>query len=92
MLICIDFDGTYTADPLLWDAFIENARKCGHVVVCATMRYEEEGGPVHHFLDGKVDQIIFTSRKAKKAFLRKEGLQPNIWIDDNPDWLYEDAK
>jgi len=92
MLICIDFDGTYTADPELWDLFLEAAKMKGHTVVCATMRYENELQPVRNMLEGKVSEIIPTSRKAKHAFVRNHlGKRPDIWIDDQPHWLFEDS-
>ena len=93
MLIALDFDGTYTADPELWDVFIANARARGHEIVVATMRYEDtESEIVELSLADKVDMIVYTNRKAKKTALRQIiGRDPNIWIDDNPDWLYEDA-
>ncbi len=93
MLIALDYDGTYTADPELWDQFISNARMRGHEVYCVTMRYEDtESKEVTISLEGKVNRIIYTDRKAKKAAFRmKCGYNPDIWIDDNPDWLYEDA-
>ncbi len=92
MLIALDYDDTYTADPDMWDQFIENARMRGHSIVVATMRYSKiEGDDVRAALAEKVDLIVFTERKAKKQFLRNNQIIPDIWIDDNPDWLYEDA-
>ena len=93
MLIALDYDGTYTADPELWNAFIENARDRGHEVIVATMRYKEtEADMVEVSLRDKVNAIIYTNRKAKKTSVRQQfGRDPDIWIDDNPDWLYEDA-
>jgi len=92
MIICIDFDGTYTADPILWNHFIETAKSHGHDVVCATMRYPTENDPIETLLEGRVSEIIYTCRKAKKEYVTTHlGKKPDIWIDDNPDWLYEDA-
>ena len=63
--IIIDFDGTYTADPELWDVFLASARERGHKLICATMRHEDlEGDEVKEALADKVDQIVFTSRDA----------------------------
>lgn len=42
MLIALDYDGTYTADPVFWETFIVSARVHGHTVVCITMRHEHE--------------------------------------------------
>lgn len=92
MLIALDYDGTYTADKELWNVFIHQARLRGHEVIIATMRYEAtESAPVIADLEGNVDKIIFTNRKAKKAAVRVAYKDPDIWIDDNPDWLYEDS-
>jgi hypothetical protein len=93
MLIALDFDGTYTADPDMWDEFISNARMRGHKVVVATMRIAGiEDSVVEMQLRSKVDDIVYTNRKAKKvAFRTIYGENPDIWIDDNPEWLFEDA-
>jgi len=93
MLIVIDYDGTYTADKKLWDAFIVSAKERGHEIVCATMRYEDrESAPVLADLEEKVDRIIFTNRLGKIAEVRKQlGRNPQIWIDDDPAWLFDDA-
>lgn len=93
MLIALDFDGTYTADPEMWDAFIKNAQERGHEVIVATMRYKEtESDYVEMCVGNKVNAIVYTNRKAKKSAVRKQtGKDPDIWIDDNPEWLFEDA-
>lgn len=92
MLICLDYDGTYTEDPALWDQFIENAITAGHVVICATMRYQAEGADVERDLGLKVAQIIYTDRQAKQPYLRNRGINPDIWIDDSPYWLLNGSR
>lgn len=94
MLIALDFDGTYTADPELWDMFIENVRARGHEIIIATMRYagREEKELLDYGLDKKVDKIIYTNRLAKKDEVRKQyDRYVDIWIDDNPGWLFANA-
>lgn len=90
MLIALDFDETYTADPLLFTAFVAMAQKAGHSVVVATMRHEEEGSDVRSELGWL--PIYFTGRKAKRPFLAAAGVHPDIWIDDNPAWIVQDAR
>ncbi len=97
MLIALDYDGTYTADPMLWDMFILNARLTGHTVYCITMRFAEgnsgEAEEVKNALEGKVDKIIFTNRQAKKPFMIKHFNQcPDVWIDDMPEFITEPAQ
>ena len=92
LTIALDYDGTYTADKEMWNVFIHQARLRGHEVIIATMRYEAtEGTDVKNDLEANVDRIIFTERKAKKAAVRMAYKDPDIWIDDNPEWLFEDA-
>lgn len=92
MLICLDYDGTYTEDPDLWDQFIVSALRADHTVICATMRYEDsEGDVVKRNLASKVSQIYFTDRLAKQAFLERQGVFPDVWIDDSPKWLLHNA-
>ena len=92
MLIALDYDGTYTLDPNLWDAFILLAKQNNHSVICVTMRYEDESEDVINNLSSKVDKIIFTCRKAKLKFIEDLGYKPDIWIDDMPHWLFNDSK
>jgi hypothetical protein len=93
MIFGLDFDGTYTMDPPLWDMFIAEARKSGHEVIIVTMRYEDtEAAPVLYFkLHEKANRIIYTNRKAKKSFVRMQNQTIHVWIDDQPEWLFEDA-
>ena len=90
MLIALDYDETYTLDPVLWNAFIAHAHSRGHEVIIATMRLDKgpEADEVIKAI-GSMCQIYFTSRKAKLAALQELGLNPDVWIDDNPRWLYE---
>ena len=91
MLICLDYDNTYTLDPTFWDAFIVVSKSSGHSVILATMRYPHEGGPVVMDLEGKVDDIIFTNRKGKRQYLKSLNVFPDVWIDDMPEFVVYDA-
>ena len=80
MLIALDYDKTYTADPDLWNDFIVIAQKRGHVVKIVTMRRPDEqiiGVPI---------PVVYTSRKAKAALVNAD-----VWIDDSPSWIYQDS-
>jgi hypothetical protein len=91
MNISIDYDNTYTRDPILWNVFIANARGLGHMVYCVTMRSPAEGVQVFHDLTGKVDNIYFTNRQAKKDFMYEMGIAIDVWIDDMPLFVIQDA-
>ena len=92
MLLALDFDETYTRDPIFWDKVIALANQHGHSVICATMRHEHEGEDVVKALQHKVEDIIFTGRKAKFNFVTEAGYYPSVWIDDQPNWLYVDSQ
>jgi|ERR1035437_2209865 hypothetical protein len=91
MLLALDYDETYTRDPIFWDAMIDNAIARGHSVICATMRYEHEGADVIRDLKHKVEAIVFTGRKAKHDAVYEAGYSPSVWIDDMPTFILHDA-
>lgn len=91
MLIAIDFDGTYTKDPDLWLRFVRDSRACGHYVMIVTMRHEHENEQIDRQLSGKVDRIVYTGGKSKMRHMLFLGLKPDIWIDDEPHWIFRDA-
>lgn len=80
MLIALDYDNTYTADPALWDNFVSLAQSRGHTVKIVTMRRPDEA------IDTDVADVVYTSRKAKSSVIRAD-----IWIDDSPQWVYQDS-
>lgn len=75
MRIALDYDGTYTADPQLWDEFIRNAKARGHEVTMVTMRSAEH----ERIPNPPACDIIYTGRKAKRTFYNAD-----IVIDDAP--------
>ena len=80
MLIALDYDKTYTADPDLWCDFLQLAKQRGHVVTIVTMRHNYES-----ITDAPCD-VIYTARKAKASCIKAD-----IWIDDSPQWVYQDS-
>lgn len=92
LLFALDYDETFTADPVLWLAFIGNAKQRGHAVIIATMRYPHEGAEIELVLKDKVEKIIYTSRKAKYEEVQRQGYYPSIWIDDSPHFLFHGAR
>ena len=85
MRIALDYDNTYTADPPLWDLFITQPAQRGHQVVCVTMRHPHEPAPIANC------DILYTGRKAKRAWASSLGMEFDIWIDDSPEYILRDA-
>jgi hypothetical protein len=94
MNISLDYDETYTRDPIAWDEMIKLFRSRGHTVYVVTMRHgfpsDEAYGP-SVALREKVDAIFYTGRKAKKPYMEDQGLWIDVWIDDMPIFVFKDA-
>ncbi len=84
MRFSVDYDKTYTRDPSLFDALIKSIKLAGHEVVCVTMRMPEEAIAMPC-------EVIYTSRRAKALYVAEKNIKIDIWIDDSPHWLVQDA-
>ena len=89
MILALDYDKTYTKAPELWNQFITLTLAQGHQIILVTMRSKEEMGEVYKALKNIIP-IYHTSRSAKSCYLRRHGIEPDIWIDDNPVTIYAD--
>lgn len=84
MIISIDYDCTYTRDKILWDSFIQQAKARGHTVYCVTARNPKYDSPeMINDLKHLVDHIFFTAGTPKEAFMLKQGICVQVWIDDD---------
>lgn len=88
MNLSIDFDDTYTRDPILWDEFITRAQERGHTVYCITARepikqFKDEVYESIGLLVGK-DNCLFTNAMAKAKYAFEKGVFIDVWIDDLP--------
>lgn len=97
-VIALDFDGTISTDVEHWKKFVKAARKRGHKVYIVTMRYPSElherrsnGMTIHEEWSMLVDGILPTSRMAKRKYCTRLKIVPDIWIDDRPMAIYQDA-
>jgi hypothetical protein len=89
-IISLDYDATFTVDPELWLNFVKNAKTRGHEVIVVTMRSAIEAKFIDPRLSEQV-QIIATDRKQKRKFARTHGKNVDIWIDDCPEFIFEDS-
>lgn len=82
MKIALDYDKTFTADPMLWLAFVQLARESGHEVAIVTFRRpDREGGNDRVHRDAKLlgVKVFFAAGRPKAAVY-----DADIWIDDFP--------
>jgi len=100
MKFALDYDGTYTADRVLWKAFVKNALARGHEVTFVTFRLEQGGVRGDGIVQDNVDikksaermgiPIVFSCGKPKR-----ECYDADVWIDDHPETVtmnYEQCK
>lgn len=86
MKIALDYDGTYTLAPDFWDNFIAAAIDAGHDIRIVTARTEK----MMEDFPGEIEiPVINTSLEQKRVFCGKLGWMPDIWIDDQPEWIVE---
>lgn len=86
MKIALDYDDTYTQDPELWDMFIERSLLRDHEIMIVTFRSPDV--PLER--DPKIP-IFYTSWKAKRPFMEKQGIDIDVWIDDSPELIISDT-
>ncbi len=90
MIVAIDYDQTFSADPSTWTAVIRLLRAAGHDVVCVTGREDKpfwadnvrEAFAKHGLADLP---IVFAGMHWKREAAKAAGWDVNIWIDDRPD-------
>lgn len=91
-LIALDYDGTITSHIDFWLGFIKSAEAAGFQVCIVTMRYPHEKDSMDPRVLDACPWVVTTERQAKAEFCSRFGIHPNIWIDDQPFFLYLDAQ
>ncbi|QIG70299.1 hypothetical protein EVB87_199 [Rhizobium phage RHph_N28_1] len=86
----LDYDGTYGDNLEPWDKAIDIFRAAGIIPIIVTMRFSSEPLDVlRHDVP-----IIYTGRMAKVDFVHRiapHGFKFDVWIDDMPHFLTQDA-
>ena len=86
MNIGLDFDDTYTQDPVGWNNFIAHFTARGHRIYCVTFRFPEQSQQVYDSI-GRVignENCHFTSYTAKRKYMQSKDIFIDVWIDDMP--------
>lgn len=91
MKIALDYDDTYTADPLMWNWFVEQAEARGHEVFCVTARHGSMLEEVEFTLGRHLrpDHIISCFNEPKRKVCAERGVMIDVWIDDKPEMVVE---
>lgn len=90
MKIAIDYDGTYTLNPELFQDFIISMWGYGYEPFIVTMRDEDRDVIKDQWLTENHDgiKIIYCNGYPKKTVCDQLGLKFDIWIDDTPESIH----
>lgn len=84
MVISIDFDGTFSADPRMMREIIAVIKKHGHTPVLCTQRTPDYGRDVEQMV-GTLVPIVYAGGKSKVKAMWEAGYKDvQFWMDDNP--------
>lgn len=86
MIIAVDYDSTYSADPETFDQVIKVFQAAGHTVICVTARPETMGQSVLNSI-GKLVPVVFAGADWKREAAERRGYKVNVWIDDVPEMV-----
>ena len=82
MVIGLDYDFTYTEDPIFWNTVIALATERMHKVVCVTGRKVPPSD--HEPQLPRFEEIICAGDEFKRHAAAKAGHRIDVWIDDCP--------
>lgn len=89
MRIAVDYDNTYTEDPVLWDAFIGQAMNRGHDVYIVTARddqYDRTPALIAVERTVRPNHVVYCRGIAKRWYCLHFGPGAiDVWIDDRPE-------
>lgn len=95
MIIAIDYDGTFSRDPVLWGEFVRAALLRGHTCILVTGRSDElispngstRWGDEVRAGVGTLMPIVFAGMEWKRVAAKTAGYAVDIWIDDFPEYI-----
>lgn len=83
MIIAVDFDGTYAADPVTFAKVVENFLDAGHEVILVTNRGPEWHEDVDELVTNNIPKL-YAGSSSKRSYVAQHGYDVDIWIDDMP--------
>lgn len=93
MIISMDFDNTFTKDPVTWLQVMRNLRMAGHTVLVVTGRRENVYPEDFNIFKEYGFKVYKTKWLAKRVYMREiEGIEVDVWIDDKPEAIIENLE
>lgn len=90
-VIAIDFDETISDNEQAWLAVMLLLEKQGYHVVVCTWRFPTTHPEDLQFLVDNGYAVFYTSLQCKQDYMAAQGIKVDIWIDDNPWAILNDA-
>lgn len=82
-VIAVDFDETISDNEHGWVKVLELLEKIGYHVIICTWRKPTEYPEDLKFLVDRGFAVYYTSQHAKQEYMKQQGIDVAIWIDDN---------
>lgn len=90
-VVAFDFDETISDNPEAWLAVMTLLERHGYHCVVVTWRSSDTYPEDLQFLVDKGFAVFYTSLQAKRQYMKEQGIDVAIWIDDNPWAVDNDA-
>lgn len=84
-IIAMDFDETYTLNPVAWDSVLRTLSRSGFDVHIVTFRHPNERPEDLKCLSDQGYPLHFTGRVTKRKYMASKGLRVAVFIDDLPE-------
>lgn len=86
----LDYDSTFTGDPILWWNWAYTAHKRDHKIYCISQRTDNEKNRLELRLAlPPIVELHLTSHTAKKQYAADHSIKIDVWIEDNPIAIFE---
>jgi hypothetical protein len=87
LIIGLDYDETFSADPQTWFDAMQVLQNQGHTVIGVTSRNRTQimSDPMYVEL---CDCVIFCAGKSKVHVAENFGYKVDVWIDDKPNSIH----
>lgn len=90
-VVAVDFDETISDNETGWLQILRNLERIGYHVVICTWRTPTTYPEDLQFLVDAGFKVYYTSLQAKREYMKAQGIEVAIWIDDNPWAVDNDA-
>lgn len=88
MVIALDYDDTYTQDPLFWEWFYTKAAQRGHTILMITQRPPDF--PVELLTHSWFENRVIYANGVPKREAVPPGVHVDVWIDDTPEAIHNE--